>query len=64
MDAETLKIILELKEENTLYKMAMGDILLMLKGKKKFQIMQYPMINDDFSFIFNRIDTLFKEKGE
>ena len=64
MDAETLKIILELKEENVLYKRAIGDLFLMINGKKKFQTIEYPMKDVCLSFLFDYVERLFQEKSE
>ena len=41
MDAETLKIILQLKEENVLLRRAIGDIGIMLSKKEKYLVLQY-----------------------
>ncbi|HEX2920905.1 MAG TPA: hypothetical protein VHO50_07065 [Bacteroidales bacterium] len=41
MDAEALKIILELKQENVLMARAIGDVIMMLKNRKEHFTLEY-----------------------
>jgi hypothetical protein len=53
MDAEALKIILNLKEENTLLKRAIVDAAVVLKKRKEHPVMEYDI--QDVSFLFAEI---------
>jgi len=36
----------------------------MVKGKKKFQTIEYPLHDNALAFLFENIKLLFQEKGE
>jgi hypothetical protein len=62
MDSEALKIILQLKEENTLLHRAIVDAAIMLDLKKKHFILRYD--DPDISFLFLEIGNILKSFEE
>lgn len=65
MKAKKLKIILALKEENTLYKRAIGDLLIMAQAKKPQGSFDYELKDECLFFLFKELNQLFrKDKGQ
>ena len=59
MDAEALKIILSLKEENALLKRAIADATIVLQGRKNHIVIEYGM--PDVSFLFSEIRSILND---
>jgi hypothetical protein len=59
MDAEALKIILDLKEENTLLKRAMLDAIIALRSRKEHPMPEYGI--SDVSFLFSEIKDILSD---
>jgi hypothetical protein len=60
MDAESLKIILDLKKENVFLHRAIIDAICMLSGRKRHFVLEYP-IESDAGWLFERIETILNE---
>jgi hypothetical protein len=58
MDAEALKIILKLHEENVLLKRAIVDAILMLNKRKKHLVVQYEIERQYVSCLFIEIERI------
>lgn len=62
MKSKKLKIVLALNEENTLYKRAIGDMLLMLVTGKPITIPRYAIKDEDVHLLFRQIYNLLNDK--
>ena len=62
MDSESLKIILELKEENTLYKRVIGEMLLIVNRGEAPLSMEYNIKDDALHFLYSRLVERFCNK--
>ena len=58
MDAEALKIILSLKEENIFYKRAIVDAIVMINNRKEHLILEYGISDNDVNWLFSEIRKL------
>lgn len=62
MTADTLNIVLQLKEENTLYKRAIGDMLFMVATGRPIVVPKYDLQDEDVHLLFRQLYNLLGDK--